>query len=75
MLAREVFSVEIVPELAEIARRNLAEARLLDRVHVIAGDGSMGYPPGAPYDAISVAAARPTYPQRCWTSWAIQAAW
>ncbi len=63
MLAGEVFTVEIVPELAEIARRNLTAARLLDRVHVIAGDGSTGYYPGAPYDAISVAAGAPEVPE------------
>lgn len=63
MLAREVYSIELIPELADFARRNLAEARLLERVHVIAGDGSVGYPEFAPYDAISVAAGAPELPQ------------
>jgi protein-L-isoaspartate(D-aspartate) O-methyltransferase len=62
MLAREVYSIEIVSELAEVARRNLDEAGLLDRVHVIAGDGSIGFAPAAPYDAISVAAGAPEVP-------------
>jgi protein-L-isoaspartate(D-aspartate) O-methyltransferase len=62
MLAREVYSIEIVPELADVARRNLAEAGLADRVHVIAGDGSKGFPLEAPYDAISVAAGAPEVP-------------
>jgi protein-L-isoaspartate(D-aspartate) O-methyltransferase len=62
MLAAEVYSIEIIPELADLARRNLAEAGLLERVRVIAGDGSKGYPPAAPYDAISVAAGAPEVP-------------
>ena len=62
MLAGEVYSIEIIPELAELARRNLAEAGLLERVRVITGDGSLGYPDQAPYDAISVAAGAPEVP-------------
>jgi protein-L-isoaspartate(D-aspartate) O-methyltransferase len=61
-LAGAVFSIELIPELAETARRNLARAGLLDRVRVITGDGSKGYPPAAPYDAISVAAGAPETP-------------
>lgn len=61
-LASEVFSIELIPELADQARRNLARAGLLDRVHVLTGDGSKGYPPAAPYDAISVAAGAPETP-------------
>ena len=64
MLAGEVYSIEIIPELAGLARRNLAEAGLLERVHVITGDGSLGYKDAAPYDAISVAAAAPEVPPR-----------
>jgi protein-L-isoaspartate(D-aspartate) O-methyltransferase len=62
LLAREVYSIEIIPELAGLARRNLDEAGLLDRVHVITGDGSQGYLAAAPYDAISVAAGAPEVP-------------
>jgi len=61
MLAREVITVEIVGELAATARRNLAAAGICN-VTVITGDGSVGYPPEAPYDAISVAAAAPAAP-------------
>jgi protein-L-isoaspartate(D-aspartate) O-methyltransferase len=61
-LAGEVFSIELIPELAETARRNLSRAGLLDRVHVLTGDGSKGYPPAALYDAISVAAGAPETP-------------
>ncbi len=63
MLAREVITIEIVPELAELARRNLERVGLTGKVRVITGDGSQGYPEEAPYDAISVAAASPDVPQ------------
>jgi len=62
-LAREVISMEIVRELAEQARRNLEEAGFAGKVRVITGDGSLGYSPLAPYDAISVAAAAPDVPE------------
>jgi protein-L-isoaspartate(D-aspartate) O-methyltransferase len=62
-LARVVYSIEVIPELVEQARRNLSAAGLLDRVTLIGGDGSKGYPEAAPYDAISVAAAAPDVPR------------
>jgi Protein-L-isoaspartate carboxylmethyltransferase len=40
-----VVSVERLPELVEFARRNLARAGYADRVSVVLGDGSIGYPP------------------------------
>ena len=61
-LAAEVHSIERHPELAETARETLAK---LDHanVHVVVGDGTLGYPPAAPYDRIIVAAAAPSVPQ------------
>lgn len=56
-----VVSVEVVPELAARARATLRELRI-DNVDVIEADGSMGYPPLAPYDRISVAAGAPRVP-------------
>ena len=56
-LADDVRSIEVIPELAEQARRNLDEAGYGDRVHVHVGDGSRGLPDVAPFDAIAVAAA------------------
>jgi protein-L-isoaspartate(D-aspartate) O-methyltransferase len=58
-LAREVFSVERFPELAEAAHAALAGR---GNVHVVLGDGSEGLPEHAPYDAILVAAAYPLVP-------------
>ena len=61
-LARRVISVEIIPGLARQARENLRKTGRDANVEVVAGDGSTGYAAGAPYDAISVAAAAPDIP-------------
>jgi len=55
-LARRVFSVERIPELAEVARRNL-EAEGALNVTVVTGDGTLGLTEAAPFDGIVVAAA------------------
>jgi protein-L-isoaspartate(D-aspartate) O-methyltransferase len=61
-LGAEVDTIERIPELAEIAGRNLAAAGY-DRVRVHVGDGSRGLPDRAPFDAIAVAAAAPELPR------------
>jgi protein-L-isoaspartate(D-aspartate) O-methyltransferase len=61
-LADEVVTIERVPELAERARQALAAAGH-DNVEVRVGDGTLGVPDRAPYDAIAVAAAAPMLPQ------------
>jgi protein-L-isoaspartate(D-aspartate) O-methyltransferase len=61
-LADEVHTIERVPELAERARRSLAAAGY-DRVQVHVGDGTLGLPEAAPFDAIAVAAAAPEIPE------------
>ena len=61
-LAAEVHTVEVIPELATEAEKNLAELGLT-HVHVHDGDGSPGWPEDAPYDRILVAAAAPEVPQ------------
>jgi protein-L-isoaspartate(D-aspartate) O-methyltransferase len=55
-LAREVWSIEIVPELAARASADLARLGYTN-VHVKAGDGYRGWPEQAPFDAIIVTAA------------------
>jgi protein-L-isoaspartate(D-aspartate) O-methyltransferase len=61
LLARQVISVERFPDLAAQARANLAAAGV-DRVRVVVGDGTLGVPEHAPYQAVVVAAASPQVP-------------
>lgn len=56
-LADTIVSVERIPALAEQARRNLDAAGYASRVEVVVGDGMLGLPERAPFDAIAVAAA------------------
>jgi protein-L-isoaspartate(D-aspartate) O-methyltransferase len=58
----EVYTVEIVPELAERARSTLQRLGY-DRVHVRAGDGWLGWPEAAPFDGIVVTAAAERIPE------------
>ncbi len=62
-LARAVVSVERIGPLAEAARAKLTELGYAEKVEVVIGDGSKGWPDRAPYDAILVAAASPRIPQ------------
>jgi protein-L-isoaspartate(D-aspartate) O-methyltransferase len=61
MLCDAVFSVERIPALAQRAREAL-EASGIRNVTVLVGDGTLGWRPFAPYDAILVAAASPEIP-------------
>lgn len=61
-LVRKVYSIEIVEELADRARRTLAQYDY-DNVVVITGDGYRGLPEQAPFDGIIVTAAPETIPQ------------
>jgi protein-L-isoaspartate(D-aspartate) O-methyltransferase len=61
-LAAEVHTIERFPELAEQAGVNLRAAGYSDRVVVHVGDGTLGDPEHAPFDAIAVAAAAPDPP-------------
>lgn len=61
-LASQVFTVERVPELARIARAALRAAGS-ENVTVLVGDGTLGWRPYAPYQAILVAAAAPQIPK------------
>jgi protein-L-isoaspartate(D-aspartate) O-methyltransferase len=61
-LAARVIAVEIIPGLARIARENLRKTGRDRNVTVVLGDGSVGFPEQAPYDAISVAAGAPDIP-------------
>lgn len=61
LLASMVFSVERVPHLAQQAKGALAAAGIRN-VTVLVGDGTLGWRPFAPYDAILVSAASPDVP-------------
>ena len=62
LLAKEVFTIERRPELASAASEKLERLGYLN-VHVHCGDGTLGLPEFAPFDAILVAAAAPAAPQ------------
>jgi protein-L-isoaspartate(D-aspartate) O-methyltransferase len=61
LLADCVFAVERIPALAQHARAALDSAGIRN-VTVLVGDGTLGWRPFAPYDAILVAAASPEVP-------------
>ncbi len=58
-----VYAVEIVPALADAARKNVRNAGYSDRVSIINADGSKGYPQKAPYDRVVVTSAAPNIPK------------
>ncbi len=60
-LAKEVYSIEIIPELAEVAKERIKKLSL-ENVHIFTGDGSKGLPEYAPFDAIIVSAYTPSVP-------------
>lgn len=61
LVASMVFSVERVAALAQSARAALAAAGIRN-LTVLVGDGTLGWRPFAPYDAILVSAASPEVP-------------
>jgi protein-L-isoaspartate(D-aspartate) O-methyltransferase len=60
-IAREVDTIERIEELAHSAAERLAHLGFTN-VHVHHGDGTLGWPQGAPYEAICVAANAPAPP-------------
>lgn len=60
-LARHVYSVEIVPELAQAAIKKLTDHEIYN-VNVEVGDAARGWPGHAPYDAILVTGSLPVLP-------------
>jgi protein-L-isoaspartate(D-aspartate) O-methyltransferase len=61
-LVKHVYTIEIVPELAEMAKQALAET-VRENVTVRVGDGYKGCPEEATFDRIIVTAAPPEIPQ------------
>ncbi|MFI5315612.1 MAG: protein-L-isoaspartate(D-aspartate) O-methyltransferase [Myxococcota bacterium] len=60
-LAREVYAVELDPALVALARARLAELGYAN-VDLRSGDGALGWPEHAPFDAILVSAAAASVP-------------
>jgi protein-L-isoaspartate(D-aspartate) O-methyltransferase len=60
-LVDEVFTMERLEWLGELAQKRLVRNGY-ERVHVRMGDGTLGWPEEAPFDAISVAACGPSIP-------------
>jgi len=61
-LAAEVWSVELWPDMTEAAREALA-GRGITNVRLAVGDGTLGLPAQAQFDAIVVSAAFPAVPE------------
>jgi protein-L-isoaspartate(D-aspartate) O-methyltransferase len=61
-IVKQVYSIEIVPDLAASARRTLTQAGYRN-VEVRSGNGYLGWPERAPFDRIIVTAAPPEIPQ------------
>jgi len=61
-MGADVYSVEIVPELAAQARERLQQLGL-ERINLKHGDGAHGWPEAAPFDAIVLTAAPKHVPQ------------
>jgi len=60
-IAQDVYSIERIPELARAAAARLARLGYTN-VHVREGDGALGWPEAAPFDAIMVTAAAEDIP-------------
>jgi len=61
-LGADVMSIERHADLSSVAAQRLADAGY-DRVRLVVGDGTRGFPAGAPYDAVIVTAAGPSVPR------------
>ncbi len=61
MLVKEVPTVERIPEVADLAKKNLAALHYTN-IDVVVGDGTEGYPQNSPYDGIMITAATPQIP-------------
>jgi len=60
-LVRKVITIERIKEVTARAKANLA-AVCADNVTIVLGDGTLGYPQGAPYNGIIITAATPEIP-------------
>lgn len=61
MLAQHVTTIERIPDVADLARKNLAKLGLKN-TSILIGDGTRGYPDNALYNGIMITAATPEIP-------------
>ena len=62
LLCRDVYSMEVIPQLSDVAARRL-QGLGYENVHLRSGNGYKGWPEHAPYDGIIVTAAAPYVPE------------
>ncbi len=62
-IVKDVYTIEIIPALAERAKVNL-EAMGYRNIHFRTGDGGLGWPEEAPFDGIIVTAAAGVIPEQ-----------
>jgi len=62
-MGASVLTIERIPALASRARAVLADLELDERVRVLDGDGTLGWPDEAPYDGIVITAGAPQIPR------------
>ena len=61
-LAKKVYTIERIPTIRDFAKKNLERCPYRDKIVILLGDGSQGYPPEAPYDRIIVTCGAPDIP-------------
>lgn len=61
-LGARVFSLDILPQLTQTAKKNLADLGYADQVTLKTGDGYAGWAEAAPFDAVVIACAVPKIP-------------
>lgn len=59
----KVFTIEVIPELAEFARKNLGKL-YIKNVEVVVGNGSVGLETKSPFGRIIITAASPSIPEK-----------
>ncbi|MGQ9818216.1 MAG: protein-L-isoaspartate(D-aspartate) O-methyltransferase, partial [bacterium] len=62
LIAKEVYTIEIIPALAESAQKRLKSLGYKN-VYVECGDGFLGWPGAAPFDGIIITCAAPRVPE------------
>lgn len=63
LLAKEIYTIELLPQLSKLAERNLKKLGYTN-IHLITGNGLRGLPSKAPFDCIISDAAIPNIPTR-----------